>query len=63
MKSNYKLMIAVLAGLLVGAAGKSAIHGEQVKMPPVYLISEADAITDATAIKNGSVQESGKCIV
>jgi uncharacterized protein (DUF1330 family) len=50
VKSNYKLLIGVLAGLLVGAAGKRAIHGQQVKMPPVYLISEADAITDATAI-------------
>ena len=59
MKSNYKLIVAVLAGLLVGAAGKSAIHGQQAKTPPVYLISEAEAITDATAIKNygAKVQE------
>jgi uncharacterized protein (DUF1330 family) len=52
VKSNYKLTVAVLAGLLVGAAGKSAIHGQQVKTPPVYLISEADSITDATAVRN-----------
>ena len=59
MKSNYKLIVAVLGGLLVGAAGKSAIHGQHVKTSPVYLISEADAITDATAIKNygAKVQE------
>ena len=59
MKSNYKLIVAVLAGILVGAAGKSAIHGEQVKTLPVYIISEADAITDATAIRNygAKVQE------
>ena len=59
MKSNYKLIVAVLAGILVGAAGKSAIHGQQVKTPPVYIISEADAITDATAIKSygAKVQE------
>jgi len=59
VKSNYKLIVAVLAGILVGAAGKSAIHGEQVKTLPVYIISEADAITDATAIRNygAKVQE------
>lgn len=52
VKSNYKLLVAVLAGLLVGAAGNSAIHGQQVKTLPVYVISEADAITDPAAIKN-----------
>jgi uncharacterized protein (DUF1330 family) len=36
---------------LIGAAGNNAIHGQQVKTPPVYLISEADAVTDPTAIK------------
>ena len=51
MKWNYKLLVAGLAGLLVGIAGNSAIHGQQVKTPPVYLISEADAITDPTGIK------------
>jgi uncharacterized protein (DUF1330 family) len=59
VKSNYKLIVAVLAGFLVGAAGKSAIQGQPVKTPPAYLISEAEAITDATAIKNygAKVQE------
>lgn len=52
MKSNYKLLIALLAGLLVGAAGKSAMHGQQVKTPPVYVISEAETITDAAAVTN-----------
>jgi uncharacterized protein (DUF1330 family) len=51
MKWNDKLLVAGLAGLLAGGAGNSAIHGQQVKTPPVYLISEADAITDPTAIK------------
>jgi uncharacterized protein (DUF1330 family) len=50
VKSNYKLLIGVVAGVLL-AAGGNAIHGQQVKTPPVYLISEADAITDPTAIK------------
>jgi uncharacterized protein (DUF1330 family) len=52
MKPNYKLLVAVLAGLLVGAVGSSAIHGQQVKTSPVYVISEADAVTDPTALKN-----------
>jgi uncharacterized protein (DUF1330 family) len=51
MKLNYKLLVAVLAGFVVGAAGKSAVHGQQMKTPPVYLISEADAITDPAALK------------
>ena len=51
MKSNYKLLFGVVAGLLVGAAGNAAIHGQQVKPQPVYVISEADAVTDPVAIK------------
>lgn len=51
MKSNYKLLVGIVAGVLVGAAVNNAIHGQQVKTPPVYLISEADAITDPTGIK------------
>jgi uncharacterized protein (DUF1330 family) len=52
VKSNFKLLIALLAGILAGAAGKSAMQGQQMKTPPVYVISEADTITDATAVKN-----------
>lgn len=52
MKLNYKFSIGVLASLLAGAAADHAIHGQQVKRLPVYVISEADAITDSAAIKN-----------
>jgi uncharacterized protein (DUF1330 family) len=41
----------VLASVSIGVAGGKAIHAQQVKTAPVYLISEADAITDLTAIK------------
>jgi uncharacterized protein (DUF1330 family) len=51
VKSNYKLLVAGLAGLTLGAVGSRAIHGQEVKMSPVYVISEADAITDSAAIK------------
>ena len=51
MKSSYKLLIGVVAGALVGVAGSNAIHGQQVKAPPVYAISEADTVTDPVALK------------
>jgi uncharacterized protein (DUF1330 family) len=51
MKTNHKLALAVLASASIGAAGGKAIHVQQVKTAPVYLVSEADAITDFTAIK------------
>jgi uncharacterized protein (DUF1330 family) len=51
VKSNHKLPVAVLAGLLAGAAGSTAIRGQQVKTPPVFVISEANEITDPTGIK------------
>jgi uncharacterized protein (DUF1330 family) len=49
VKSNYKLFVAALAGLLVGAAASRAIHGQQAS--PVYLISEVDAISDSAALR------------
>jgi uncharacterized protein (DUF1330 family) len=51
MKTNHKLVLAVLASVSVGAAGDRAIHAQQVKTAPAYLISEADTIKDLTAIK------------
>ena len=47
MKSNYKLLVGVVAGVLFGAA----IHGQQVKTPPAYVISEVFEITDPVALK------------
>ena len=59
MKTNHKLVLAVLASVSVGAAGDRAIHAQQVKTAPAYLISEADTIKDLTAIKEygGKVPE------
>ena len=51
MKTNHKFVLAVLAGISTGVASGRAIRAQQVKTAPVYLISEADAITDPTAIK------------
>jgi uncharacterized protein (DUF1330 family) len=51
MKTNHKFALAVLVSLSLGAAGGRAIHAQQTKTPPVYLISEADTITDLTTLK------------
>jgi uncharacterized protein (DUF1330 family) len=48
MKANHTM---VLASVLIGAACGRAIHARQVKTPPGYLISEADAITDLASLK------------
>jgi uncharacterized protein (DUF1330 family) len=52
VKSSYKVFVAALAGLIVGAAAHRGMHGQQVKPSPVYVISEADAITDSTAVRD-----------
>ena len=51
MKTNLKLVIAVLVGVLIGVTSATAIRGQQVKTPPGYLIAEAE-ITDPAALKN-----------
>jgi uncharacterized protein (DUF1330 family) len=46
MKTNYKLALAVVAGISLGVAGAEAIHAQQVKTAPAYLIADVD-VTDA----------------
>jgi uncharacterized protein (DUF1330 family) len=50
MKTNHKLALAVLAGLAIGVAGDSAIHAQQVKAAPGYVIAEVD-VTDPTGFQ------------
>jgi uncharacterized protein (DUF1330 family) len=50
MKSNHKLAVAVLAGVSIGVAGAHAIHAQQVKTPPGYVIAEVD-VTDPDTFK------------
>lgn len=50
MKSNYKLGVAVLAGISIGVAGAHALRAQQVKTPPGYVIAEVD-VTDPEAYK------------
>lgn len=51
MKMNYKLALAVLAGISIGVGAGQAIHAQQEKAPPGYVISEAEAIVDMTTVQ------------
>jgi uncharacterized protein (DUF1330 family) len=50
MKTNHELALAVLAGVAIGVAGATAIHAQQVKAPPAYVIAEVD-VTDPTTFQ------------
>jgi uncharacterized protein (DUF1330 family) len=45
VKTNQKIMLAVLVGALLGLAGAAAIHARQMKMLPGFVIAEVD-VTD-----------------
>jgi uncharacterized protein (DUF1330 family) len=51
MKTDYKLALAVLAGVSIGVAGARAIHAQQVKAPPAYVIAEVEVIDSTTLQK------------
>jgi len=51
MTTNYKLTLAVLVGILIGVAAAKAIQAQQQKVPPGYVISEADTILDIPNIQ------------
>jgi len=42
MKTNHKLTLALLAGVSLGVAAAQAIHAQQAKVPPAYLIAEVE---------------------
>jgi uncharacterized protein (DUF1330 family) len=48
MKTNYKLILGVLVGAMIGAAGASVIRGQQAKVLPGYVIAEVDVTDPAT---------------
>ena len=48
MKTNHKLMLAVLVGAVIGVGGASVIHARQAKMLPGYVIAEVDVTDPAT---------------
>ena len=53
MKTNHKLVLAVLAGVIFGVAGM-AIHAQQTKTAPGYVIAEVDVHDAATFAKYGA---------
>jgi uncharacterized protein (DUF1330 family) len=54
MKSNHKLVLAVLAGVAMGVLGAMAIHAQQAKTAPGYVIAEVDVHDAATFQKYGA---------
>ena len=53
MKTNHKLLLAVLIGAGIGAACTSVIHARQMKMLPGYVVAEVD-VTDPATFKQYS---------
>lgn len=53
MKTNHKLILAVLAGVIIGVAGM-AIYAQQTKTAPGYVVAEVDVHDAATFAKYGA---------
>jgi uncharacterized protein (DUF1330 family) len=51
MKTNLKLMFAILFGISIGCIAGITVRGQQIKTAPGYLIAEAE-ITDPGKLQN-----------
>jgi uncharacterized protein (DUF1330 family) len=51
MKTNLKLMFAVLVGVLIGSIASVVVRGQQIKTAPGYLIGEVE-VTDPGKLQN-----------
>jgi uncharacterized protein (DUF1330 family) len=58
MKTNHKLLLAVLIGAAIGVACTSVIHARQMKILPGYVIAEVD-VTDPATFKQYSDKAPG----
>src|SRR5690349_5521994 len=54
MKTNHKLLLAVLAGVAMGVLGAMAIHAQQAKTAPGCVVAEVDVHDAATFAKYGA---------
>ena len=54
MKTNYKLVLAVVAGVAMGVLGAMAIHAQQGKSAPSYVVAEVDVHDAAMFAKYGA---------
>jgi uncharacterized protein (DUF1330 family) len=61
VKTNNKLVLAVLAGIMIGVAGAAAIHAQQVKAPPAYVVADVD-VTDPTTFQKYAAQVPGTLV-
>ena len=61
MKTNRKLVLAVLIGIAIGVAGAVAIHAQQVKAAPAYMIGEVD-VTDLATFQKYSEKVPGTLV-
>ncbi len=50
MKTNYKIVLGVLIGSVIGVAGASLIRAQQAKVLPGYVVAEVD-VTDPAKFK------------
>ena len=50
MNTNGNLALPMLADISIGAVSVMAIHAQQAKMPPAYLIAETE-VTDRAAFQ------------
>lgn len=50
MNMNGNLALAVLAGISIGAVSVMAVHAQEAKTPPAYLIPETE-VTDRAAFQ------------
>jgi uncharacterized protein (DUF1330 family) len=50
MNTKYKLIVAVLLGAMIGAAGAAVSHARQAKVLPGYVVAEVD-VTNPEAFK------------
>jgi len=55
MKPNLKLTVALLAGVALGLATSHAIHAQQPKTPPAYVVAEVE-VTDPAGIQKYGAQ-------
>jgi uncharacterized protein (DUF1330 family) len=55
MKKTHKLALAILAGISIGVTGAIAIHAQQVRTPPAYVVAELD-VTDPVTYQKYSAK-------
>jgi uncharacterized protein (DUF1330 family) len=55
MNTNREVALATLAGVLIGVAGATVIHAQQVKAAPGYVVAEVE-VTDPVALKKYGAQ-------